>query len=141
MARESRVTESRGHTSVVALDTAPGVPAIDVFRFDPTGASSLPPPHAHSFLGVGFFEADGGVLRSSGREWRLRAGDALVIAPGEVYDVAGLADACGWAAFFRPDVLGPRGTGPLLSWRSHPLPVRVYNRGESATSTSRCAFR
>jgi AraC-like DNA-binding protein len=55
----------------------------------------------------------------------VEAGDAYVIAPGEVVgmgdDASGLAEAEGWAAFFPSEVLGSQAPGAFLSWRAHPL--------------------
>jgi len=83
--------------------------------------SGLPGTHSHDFLALGYFEEDGGSLRSGDRLWAVKAGDAFVIPPGEVQDPSGLAEARGWAVFFPAEALAPSGSGVFLSWRSHPL--------------------
>ena len=64
-------------------------------------------------------------MRLGMREWPVEAGDAYVIAPGEVVgvgeDASGLREAEGWSVFFPPEVLGSQAPGAFLSWRSHPL--------------------
>ena len=54
----------------------------------------------------------------------MAAGDAYVVAPGEVVgagDAAGLAEAEGWGVYFPPEVLGSQAPGAYLSCRAHPL--------------------
>ena len=64
-------------------------------------------------------------MRLGDRQWPVEAGDAYVIAPGEVVgvgeDASGLREAEGWSVFFPPEVLGSQAPGAFLSWRSHPL--------------------
>ena len=100
-----------------------------VLRFP--GREPLPdgPPagqaHTHDFLGLTYFERGGGSLRLGGREWSVEAGDAYVIAPGEVVGggdgASGFREAEGWAVSFPPEALGLQAPGVFLSWRSHPL--------------------
>jgi AraC family transcriptional activator of pobA len=91
--------------------------------------------HAHDFLLLAFFERGGGSLRLGGREWRVQAGDAYIVAPGEVVgagsDTKGLAEAEGWCVFFPPEGLGPEAPDALLSWRAHPL-LFPFARGVGA---------
>jgi AraC-like DNA-binding protein len=80
--------------------------------------------HAHYFLVLTYFERTGGSVWTIDREWCVEAGDAYIVAPGEVVHLgeeSTLARAGGWAVFFPPDVLGPRAPGGFLSWRAHPL--------------------
>jgi AraC family transcriptional activator of pobA len=80
--------------------------------------------HAHEFIVLAFFARGGGSLRLGAREWGIEAGDAFVIAPGEVVGSGrpeGLGTADAWGVFFTPDVLAADEPGSLLSWRSHPL--------------------
>ena len=73
---------------------------------------------------LAYFEWGGGSMWLGDREWRVEAGDAYVIAPGEVVGVgeaSGLEEAGGWGVFFPPEVLGPQAPGAFLSWRAHPL--------------------
>ena len=81
--------------------------------------------HTHEFLSLAYFERGGGSLRLGAREWRVEAGDAYVIAPGEVVgggeSTSGFWEAEGWNVSFPPEVLGDRAPGAFLSWRAHPL--------------------
>jgi AraC family transcriptional regulator, transcriptional activator of pobA len=114
---------------VYTYEAVPGVPPVSVLRFCgwefPPGE---PPPghaHSHDFLVLCYFGRGGGSLRLGTREWPVEAGDAYVIAPGEVVgvgeDAIGLREAEGWSVFFPPEVLGSQAPGAFLSWRSHPL--------------------
>jgi AraC family transcriptional regulator, transcriptional activator of pobA len=114
---------------VYTYEAVPGVPPVSVLRFRgwefPPGE---PPPghaHSHDFLVLCYFGRGGGSLRLGTREWPVEAGDAYVIAPGEVVgvgeDASGLREAEGWSVFFPPEVLGSQAPGAFLSWRSHPL--------------------
>jgi AraC-like DNA-binding protein len=105
----------------------PGVPPVGVIRTQyrhgqPSGVVR-PLPHAHDFLVLVFVERGGGRVRLDDREWRVEAGDVLLVAPGEVVGFVedGLQVADGWALFFPPDVVEPGNPGAFLSWRAHPL--------------------
>lgn len=114
---------------VYTYEAVPGVPPVSVLKFRgwefPPG--ELPPGHAHShdFLVLCYFGRGGGSLRLGDREWAVEAGDAYIIAPGEVVgvggDAGGFRGAEGWSVFFPPEVLGSQAPGAVLSWRSHPL--------------------
>jgi AraC-like DNA-binding protein len=80
-----------------------------------------PGAHSHDFLVLNYFERDGGSLLLGDQEWRIEAGDAYVIAPGEVADASGLEEAEGWSVYFPPDFFGSQAPGAFLSWRAHPL--------------------
>jgi len=81
--------------------------------------------HTHDFHGLTYFERGGGSLRLGEREWSVRAGDAYVVAPGEVIGAgegaSGFREAEGWAVSFPPEALGLQAPGAFLSWRAHPL--------------------
>ena len=126
---------------VYTYQVVPGEPPVGVLRFLgrelPPGG---PPPghaHSHDFLVLAYFERGGGSLRLAGREWPVEAGDAYVVAPGEVIAVggqaAGLRGAEGWAVFFPPEVLGGQAPGAFLSWRAHPL-LYPFVRGTSGSA-------
>nr|WP_207956713.1 AraC family ligand binding domain-containing protein [Rubrobacter tropicus] len=125
---------------VYTYEAVPGVPPVSVARLgrgSPEGSESGAPngrprdaraqgrSHSHDFLLLFYFERGGGSLRLGGREWPVEAGDAYVIAPGEVLGIGGdndgLVGARGWRVFFPPEVLGDRAPGSFLSWRAHPL--------------------
>jgi AraC family transcriptional regulator, transcriptional activator of pobA len=106
---------------VYAYEVMPGVPPVSAIRMDRGFSELRPSAHSHDFLVLSYFERGGGSFRLGGREWRVEAGDAYVIAPGEVADASGLVAAKGWAVFFPPEVLGPEAPGAFLSWRAHPL--------------------
>lgn len=110
---------------VYAYPRAPGVPAVSVARFTGgrlhTGEDLRDHAHAHDFLVLAYFERGGGSLRIDRREWSLAAGDAFLIAPGEVVGSGregGHRAAEAWAVFFPPDILR---AGDFMSWRAHPL--------------------
>ncbi|HSK98934.1 MAG TPA: AraC family transcriptional regulator [Rubrobacteraceae bacterium] len=123
---------------VYAYEAVPGVPPVSVLRFLGWELSPAEPPvghaHSHEFLVLAYFERGGGSVRLADSEWRVEAGDAYVIAPGEVIgagdDASSLHEAEGWTVFFPPEALGSQGPGPFLSWRSHPL-LFPFVRGAS----------
>lgn len=105
------------------------MPPVSVMRFPRRGRTRGGFPvgyaHTHDFLGLTYFETGAGSLRLGEREWSVRAGDAYVIAPGEVIggegDASGFRQAEGWAVSFPPEALGLQAPGVFLSWRAHPL--------------------
>jgi AraC family transcriptional regulator, transcriptional activator of pobA len=125
----TRVPGGRGGgLPVRTFEAVPGVPPVRVLR------SSLEPPrggppagqaHTHDFLALTYFEGGGGSWWLGDRKWRIEAGDAYVIAPGEVIgggdEASGLREAEGWTVSFPPEILGDRAPGAFLSWRAHPL--------------------
>jgi len=112
---------------VYTYEAVPGVPPVGAIRLGrELFPSGLPQEHshAHDFLVLAYFERGGGSMWLGDREWPVAAGDAYVIAPGEVVGVGsagGLEEAEGWGVFFPPEVLGPQASGAFLSWRAHPL--------------------
>jgi AraC-like DNA-binding protein len=113
---------------VVSYRRAPGLPAVGTTRFTathrPPGGAPGGLPHAHDFLVLSYFEVGGGSVRVNHRDWPVAAGDALVVAPGDLVstgDADGLAAAEGWCVFFPPDVLTPATPAGPGSWRAHPL--------------------
>jgi AraC family transcriptional regulator, transcriptional activator of pobA len=106
----------------------PSAPPVSVLRFcfdelsvgDELGDHA----HAHEFLVLAYFERGGGSLRLGDREYRMSAGDAFVIAPGEVVRPSehdhSVAPA-GWCVFFPPELVASEAPGGSLGWRSHPL--------------------
>ena len=119
-------------------EAVPGVPSVRVLRFpyqeSPQAGSPAGQAHTHDFLMLAYFERVGGSLRLGEREWRVEAGDAYVIAPGEVIGggdgTSGFREAEGWAVSFPPEVLGDQAPGAFLSWRAHPL-LFPFVRGRS----------
>lgn len=108
---------------VLGYPRTPGLPAVGTARFTATGGTPGGAPHAHDFLVLTYVEAGGGSVRVNHRDWPAAAGDAFVVAPGDLVATGaagGLAAAEGWSVFFPPDVLAPAPEG-LLSWRAHPL--------------------
>ncbi|HKH12799.1 MAG TPA: AraC family transcriptional regulator [Rubrobacter sp.] len=111
---------------VYAFGAAPGVLPVGVLRFPggelPADASTVGQAHSHDFLVLAYFERGGGSVRLGGREWSAEAGDAYVVAPGEVVaGDAGLHAAGGWTVYFPAEVLGIPGPDAFLFWRTHPL--------------------
>ena len=128
MGRTRRLDKKGGGPPVYTYEAVPGVPLVSVLRFPgQEPPPDLPPAHAHShdFRVLAYFERGGGSVWWGGREWPVEAGDAYVIAPGEVvgvgHDAGGLIGAQGWTVFFPAEVLGPQAPGAFLSWRAHPL--------------------
>ena len=127
---------------VYSYERAPGAPAVQVVRLRcgqfPGGEPARDHTHAHDFLVLAYFERGGGSLRIGGKEWSVRAGDAFLIAPGEVVSGrvdSGLQQAVGWGVLFTPDLLGSVTPGALLAWRGHPL-LSSFARG-TATGAQR----
>src|SRR5215475_11869753 len=129
LARDSARLKGRlaGGAPVYTYQRRPGLPPVSVARFQHGTIPPGSPPdhaHAHDFLVLVYFETGGGSLRIDDRDWLVRAGDAFVIAPGEVIGsgvTSSLEAAQAWTVFFPPDVLEPRTAGEFLSWRAHPL--------------------
>jgi AraC family transcriptional regulator, transcriptional activator of pobA len=87
---------------VYAYRRVPGVPPVGVVRMQgghlrPDGVMR-PHPHAHDFLVLVYVERGGGRVRLDDREWRVEAGDVLLVAPGEVVTFVerDLRDSDGW---------------------------------------------
>jgi AraC family transcriptional activator of pobA len=121
-----RTATNRG-APVYGYRRVPGVPPVGVVRIreghtSPDGIVR-PHPHAHDFLVLVYVERGGGRVQLDDREWRVEAGDVLVVAPGEVVTFVErlLHDADGWSVYFPPDVMEPGDLGTFLSWRAHPL--------------------
>ena len=106
-------------SEIASLSAHPAQPALSVMRFDPRDPPTLRGLHAHDHMALGYFEVDGGWLTSPTANWRLYAGDVVVIGPGEPIDAHGLADATGWGVFFSPTAVSS--AEALLAWQTHPL--------------------
>lgn len=125
-----RTTASRSPgegVPVFALSPDPGVPPIGMLRLG-APRSPQPPvgrPHAHDFVALSYFERGGGALTLDRDHWPTRAGDVVLIAPGEVvaYEPAETdePEPLGWGVFFQPEALGSIDSGVRLSWRGNPL--------------------
>jgi AraC family transcriptional regulator, transcriptional activator of pobA len=127
MATARRLGRRGAGPTVYTHEPLPGAPPVAITRLDRDSLEGVEPDHAHShdFLVLAYYERGGGSLRIGGRHWRVKAGDAYVVAPGEVIgvgdDLDGLAEAEGWAVSFPTHGLGPRAPDALLAWRAHPL--------------------
>lgn len=122
--RRSTREQTNRPPPLYSYEPVPGVPPVSTLRFGGEPESivePLPGAHAHDFLVLGYFEADGGSLRLGSREWRVEAGDVYIVAPGEIIDPQGLEYARGWSVRFMPEILGSQAPGSFLSWRAHPL--------------------
>ncbi len=126
----TRVSGSRGGGLPVRIyEVVAGVPPVSVMRFPyrerTRGGSLVGHAHTHDFLALMYFERGGGSLRLGERAWSVQAGDAYVVAPGEVIGggegASGFREAEGWAVSFPPEALGLQAPGVFLSWRAHPL--------------------
>jgi AraC family transcriptional activator of pobA len=118
-----RMLDRRGDgLPVYAHEVEPNVPPVGAMRLGRGASAQLPSgAHSHDFLVFAYFERGGGSMWFGDRRWRIEAGDAYAIAPGEIVDASGLEEAEGWAVFFPPEVLGFQAPGAFLSWRAHPL--------------------
>jgi AraC family transcriptional activator of pobA len=113
-----------GGSPVYAYVRNPGAPAISVLRFSAAEPRSQDSnghhPHAHDFLVLAYFERGAGSIGLDDQEWAVAAGDAFVIAPGEVVGMGrdGHGSAAeGWGVFFGPEIIA----SGELGWRAHPL--------------------
>ena len=105
------------------------MPPVSVVRFPHRrphrGGLQTGQAHTHDFLALTYFERGGGSLRLGDREWSVEAGDAYVVAPGEVIGgekgASGFQEAEGWVVSFPPEALSLQAPGVFLSWRAHPL--------------------
>lgn len=126
-ASTTRLDRRAGGPAVYAYQPLPGVPPVGIARLnrDSLKGADSEHAHAHDFLAVAYYERGGGSLRIGQRQWQVRAGDAYVVAPGELVgvgdDLDGLAQAEGWTVFFPPEGLGSHAPHALLAWRAHPL--------------------
>lgn len=112
---------------VFAFSHDPALPPVGMLRHG-APRSSRPPagrPHAHDFVALSYFEEAGGTLTLEGDRSPIRAGEVVLVAPGEVvtYEPADTppSDVRGWGVFFQPHALGSADSGVRLSWRAHPL--------------------
>jgi AraC-like DNA-binding protein/quercetin dioxygenase-like cupin family protein len=132
-----RSSENAAAPPVYAYKQVPGLSPVSVARIDRSSMEAVEPGHAHAhdFLVLAYFERGGGSLRLGAREWRVTAGDAYVVAPGEVVGVGGDGDglrgAEGWAVSFPPEGLGNDAPDALLGWRAHPL-LLPFARGAAS---------
>ena len=104
----------------------PDAPPISVLRFSaerlPIAHATPDHAHAHDFLAIAYFEHGGGSLGIGERRWPLHAGDAFVIAPGEVVRPRHQhPTTSGWCLFFPPELIASDALGGSLGWRAHPL--------------------
>jgi len=82
-------------------------------------------PHAHDFFEVVVFDCGGGEHVVSGEPATVQAGQAWLLAPGVVHDLAALGRARGWVLVMDADVLG----GPYLP-SGQPWPARVFQHSD-----------
>jgi AraC-like DNA-binding protein/quercetin dioxygenase-like cupin family protein len=128
-AEATRLTERRiDGVPVYTYVRHPDAPPVSVLRFSgadlPVGGPADDHAHAHDFLVLAYFERGGGTIGLGDQEWPIAAGDAFVIAPGEIVRLSehghGLP-AAGWGVFFPPEVVASGMHGGALGWRAHPL--------------------
>lgn len=113
---------------VYAYVRQPDTPAVSVLRFRagdrPAGDAVEGHSHAHDFLVLAYFERGAGSIELDNQQWAVAAGDAIVIAPGEVVRVADEGHGAtveGWGVFFPPELVASEAPGGSLGWRAHPL--------------------
>ncbi|HEY8207264.1 MAG TPA: AraC family transcriptional regulator [Myxococcaceae bacterium] len=88
----------------------PAAPRVEVQRLHGQHPLKGYEPHGHRFYELMFLERGRGHHRVGGRRAEVRAGDVLVIAPGEVHDARGMAEADGWLLLFEAAALDPSRT-------------------------------
>ena len=81
------------------------MPRLEVKRFEQIRLEQ-PQPHAHSFYTLLVFERGRGEHRLGGRAVSVAAGDVLLIAPGETYDLSRLEQPRGFMVVFELEALG-----------------------------------
>ncbi len=128
MVPTTRLNRRHAATPVYGYVPAPGTPPVATMRIEPDAMHAIEPDaHAHDFPVLTYFTAGGGMRAaasaSGDRISHVEAGEAFVIAPGDVVSVgdAHLGSARGWAVIFTPDALRPTAPTSFLSWRAHPL--------------------
>lgn len=79
--------------------------------------------HAHRFLEVLYFEQGGGWHRLGAKTWEIQSGTLFAIAPNELHDASGIAEAEGWVVLFTADAIKPAcpQIGSYLHWLGDPL--------------------
>jgi AraC family transcriptional activator of pobA len=106
----------------------PDAPPVGLLRFDVAELPERTPAHdhahAHDFLVLTYFERGGGLISLGDRRWPVSAGDAFVIAPGEIVRLGEHghdADTEGWGMFFPAEIISSGKLGGSLGWSTHPL--------------------
>lgn len=109
---------------IYAYVRGPNAPPVTVLRFSAADLPARDHAHAHDFLVLAYCERGGGTIGLDNRQWPLAAGDAFLIAPGEVVRLSdhghGMA-AEGWSVFFPPEIIASGALGGSLGWAAHPL--------------------
>jgi AraC family transcriptional regulator, transcriptional activator of pobA len=130
-----RSLDRRAAPPVFRYDATPGLPRVRITRLRRSSMDGIQSEHAHDFLVLAYFERGGATLRIGQNQWAITAGDAYVVAPGEVVgigtDRGRPVSAAGWAVAFPPDGVAPDAPEALLSWRAHPL-LLPFARGGAA---------
>ena len=97
---------------VYTYEAVPGMPLVSTMRLGRGFSGVSPGAHSRDFLVLNYFERGASSLLLGDQEWQIEAGDAYVIAPGEVADASGLEEAEGWSVYFPPDVSGSEHPAP-----------------------------
>ncbi|NIJ10157.1 AraC-like DNA-binding protein [Saccharomonospora amisosensis] len=114
-------------TPVYRHDQRPGLPPVWVTRFDTDSLPTELPSnhrHAHDFLVLVYIEEGDGSFVAGGTERPLRAGLVHAVPPGQVVDVAAVAELAhsyGWSVAFTPDAVPALASVSPLTWTHHPL--------------------
>jgi len=83
----------------------PAAPRVEVQRFHGHHPLNRYEPHGHRFYELLYLESGRGQHRVGDRREEDRAGDLLVIAPGEVHDARGMIGSEGWLLLFEAAAL------------------------------------
>jgi AraC family transcriptional activator of pobA len=87
-------------TIAAPVRAPPGAPPIDVRRLDAAAARRHSGPHVHDHYVLVLVESGRGSHTLGAQTFDALPGHLFVLAPGEVHDAAGLADAFGWVVSF-----------------------------------------
>jgi AraC-like DNA-binding protein/quercetin dioxygenase-like cupin family protein len=121
-----RTVRSDG-TPVYRYEQRPGLPPVSVMHLDTeTDEGNLPPAHrhAHDFLVLVYVEKGGGSFGVDGAERSLHAGEVHALPPGQVIEVADIAQLVhcrAWSVAFTPDAVPALASVSPLAWTHHPL--------------------
>jgi AraC-like DNA-binding protein len=114
-------------TPVYRYRQRPGLPPVSVTHLDAeAGHADLPPDHrhAHDFLVLVYVEDGDGSFVVDGAERPLRVGAVHAVPPGQVIDLAAVAELArcrAWSVAFTPDAVPALASVSPLAWAHHPL--------------------
>jgi len=97
---------------VYTYEAVPGMPLVSTMRLGRGFPGVRPGAHSRDFLVLNYFERGASSLLLGDQEWQIEAGDAYVIAPGEVADASGLKRPKDGASTYLPTSSGSEHPAP-----------------------------